>query len=191
MVVIEVRDDVKSACWADGYMPSRDELRERYLAEVLEEATRGPQLAELDGYSSDDYLRALLGEQACRTQDTRTQPRQRYFEDIFVLRGPDSFPVPDGFSPVYAAIHGHRNEDYRQLVTVYASDWPDGRRETERLLDSCSFELRPGNSYVDRRAVESAVTALLEMVLEPYHAPCLAAERRLRDLGFLVQGFMP
>jgi hypothetical protein len=188
MVRIEAGEPERKGIWADGYMPTREQLvrmaQDRGYSRAMctdpERRRSRPQLLyDLAGH----FWRAAESE---AWQKGELSADDKAMSDLFVLR----IGVPETLGRVYnqsildLAKEGS-HPDYAALVFTFSElYWPTAPTYVGRVIDTLQFREKRPEEYEDFRTFRSFVELAIDWAITPYVAPCLAAEKNLQALGF-------
>jgi len=180
MVFVNYRGDLNAAFWLDGFLPESGKIERAFSSRFPEQSiVLGGHLGEVYKRSSDEMVTALL-DNTYRGLEKKYRCEYSYF----LLR--HNHDVAPRVSALVKELErdssAPRNSGYRQLITVCEIDNEKSvRRCTKEMAKSIGFEMR--KDYNDLKSFTESVESLLELVVEPFVYPSVAAARQLLQFG--------
>ena len=177
MVIIETCDRGNTGWWAtfaDGYVRRADATYEynRYFGRHVESA-KDLDLADLG---------VALARDLCRVTGPGRPGTRKCGGELYVVSRVSHDALGGRLGVVARELDGDSNRDRRMLVSL-APDCACQRECLEHLMEQLHFGVKEATSYRDLEPFEQAVRELGEELLEPFVAPCMVAEQRLRRVG--------
>ena len=184
---IELESDPHRIIFVDGYLPGLEELREK-----LEKEGLLPEPSDLNQGYVDRIVGSFFGKNMGNYHRKASSNNKAKFHncDLFYSKAnlsglPDSI---ENYEDVFNEIGKERNQNYRQLILIYDAELCQmGRGCMRNLIRKLGFQMKRPESYQNYEAFKEGISGLLNhAVLEPYEAPCIVAEERLKKTGFLA-----
>jgi len=207
MAWIEVDQDLWKAIWIDGYLPSSESL-EKTRCEFLdldggEYLIKRPYLT----YSDDEIFKRLdlvIRRRYCDERKSKEGDLSYLFHhcDSFLTQFSSPHPSENKIAtsltkPEFKLGQGlkrelmkeNQNKNYRQLIVTFSPYVCDrGEECTRQFIETVNFKIREPKKYDNFDDFKKHCQIFLERYfLEPYIAPCMTTEKRLKFFGFEIK----
>ena len=178
-MLVESVGDGKSALWLDGFLPSREWLKENY-ARISRHLPEHKLEQDLRRNSNDQLFLKGMEAAAYQVRD-RNYPGQLFWDNIYYLRA----GFANQFGWLSRELIREPRERYRQIILIYDTEPFAGRTDDfTMLVNRSGFTPKSDDQYRSYARFEKGVLEVLATALEPFLVPCAVAEGHLRGLGF-------
>ena len=180
MVLISYRGDLNAAFWLDGFLPEQGRIERAFAARFPEQSiVIGKEPEKVYRRSSDEMASALL-------EDLYRGLEKKYRCEYSYLLLHHNHDVAPRVSALVRELERDssdpRNDRYKQLITVCEiADEKSVRSATKEMARRVGLKMR--EDYDDLKDFNDSVESLLELVVEPFAYPRLAAARQLSQFG--------
>jgi len=189
MARIEIERTGRRGIWVDGFLPEKKKLTQaRRKLELAGETLE--KCSELQGIHEPEQLFQGLvtgsREKYHRLAEERGEAQLHFCEVFFLNFDPQTLYYP--YTPFVREIPAGRRRSYRQIIFTFSHDeCACGEGCVDQTLRNTGFRIRPKTDYREYEAFRGFCELILNEVVRPYVAPCLAACRKLQDYGFRSQ----